>query len=58
LAHVPDFKDILRIVIAQQSWAELFFLDGATVLAAGQRIGLLCWRRGAGALHAAWEKSN
>jgi hypothetical protein len=58
LDHVPDFKDIRRIVIARQSWAELFFLDEATVLAAGQRPGFLCWRVGAGAFHAAWEKSN
>jgi hypothetical protein len=30
-------------MIARQSWAELFFLDEATVLAAGQRTGFLCW---------------
>jgi hypothetical protein len=36
------WRDVRRTVMGTRSWAELFFLDEATALAAGHRLCFLC----------------
>jgi hypothetical protein len=53
-----DYKEIRRVVMARQSWTELFFLDEATALAAGHRPCFLCRRAAAEAFRRAWARGN
>ena len=53
-----DYKDVRRVVMARQSWTELFFLDEATALAAGHRPCFFCRRADAEAFRAAWATGN
>jgi hypothetical protein len=53
-----DYKGIRRVVMARQSWTELFFLDEATALAAGHRPCFFCRRADAQAFRRAWAKGN
>ncbi|MDR6756776.1 hypothetical protein J2Y48_002069 [Mycoplana sp. BE70] len=53
-----DYRGIRRVVMAQRSWTELFFLDEATALAAGHRPCFLCRRVAADAFRGAWSIGN
>ena len=53
-----DYKGIQRAVMATKSWTELFFLDEATVLAAGHRPCFLCRRDAAQAFRMAWAAGH
>src|SRR4051794_3894761 len=55
---VCEFRGRRRDVMASRSWTELFFLDEATALAAGQRPCFYCRREDANRFRAAWQQGS
>src|ERR1700721_2632788 len=55
LTCVSEFRGRRRRVMGGRSWAELFFLDEATALAAGHRPCFFCRREDANRFCAAWD---
>jgi hypothetical protein len=58
LTCVCEFRGRRREVMGGRSWTELFFLDEATALAAGNRPCFFCRRGDAIRFRAAWEEGN
>src|SRR3982074_2297729 len=58
LTCLCEFKGWRRKVMGAGSWAEFFFLDEATALAAGHRPCFFCRRDAANRFRAAWEEGN
>src|SRR4051812_20531577 len=55
---VCQFRGRRRDVMATRSWTELFFLDEATALAAGDRPCFYCRRADANGFRAAWGRGS
>lgn len=58
LVCVCEFRGRWREVMSGRSWAELFFLDEATALAAGHRPCFFCRNIDASRFRDAWEEGN